>query len=143
MELKTVNDYIDNIPRCLKCNLIPSLKLKYNDKKDPSVIYKCERGHEEDILLEKYMNEFNKNSLTNEKCEKCGKSQKEMNAEKSKLQISERGLEHLCTMCYENPIQVNLSPCGHRCLCSECYKREKENLEKCPICNKEIKDIDL
>jgi len=42
MELKTVNDYIDNIPRCPECNLIPSLRLKYNDKKDiPSVSYKC------------------------------------------------------------------------------------------------------
>ena len=58
--------------------------------------------------------------------------------DKSKLQTSERGLEHLCTMCYENPIQVIFSPCGHRCLCLECYKREKENLENCPICNKKL-----
>jgi len=45
-------------------------------------------------------------------------------------------------MCHENPTQVILYPCGHRYLCSEC-KREKDNLEKCPICNKEVKDIDL
>jgi len=63
--------------------------------------------------------------------------------DKSKLQIAEKHLEHLCAICYKNPIQVILSPCGHRCLCSECYKREKDNLEKCPICNKEIKSIDL
>ena len=51
--------------------------------------------------------------------------------------------EYLCTICNKNPVQVIFNPCGHRCLCLECYKREKENLEKCPICNKEIKDIDL
>ena len=62
--------------------------------------------------------------------------------DKSKLQISERNLD-LCSMYHENPTQVILSPCGHRCLCSECYKREKDNLEKCPICNKEIKDFGL
>jgi hypothetical protein len=61
--------------------------------------------------------------------------------DKSKSQISER--ENLCTICYENPTQVIIVPCDHRCLCLECYKREKENLEKCPICNKEIKAIDL
>ena len=62
---------------------------------------------------------------------------------KSKSQISERDLENLCTICYQNPTQVIIVPCGHKCLCLACYQREKENLEKCPICNKEIKAIDL
>jgi len=63
--------------------------------------------------------------------------------DKSKLQISENYLEHLCVIFYKNPIEDILSPCGHRCICSECYKRVKDNLKKCPICNKEIKNIDL
>ena len=65
------------------------------------------------------------------------------NDNKSNLHITEEDLEYLCAICHENPTQAILFPCGHRCLCSECYKREKDYLEKCPICNKEIKNIDL
>jgi len=143
MELKTVNDYIDNIPRCLKCNLIPSLKLKYNDKKDPSVIYKCERGHEEDILLEKYMNEFNKNSLTNEKCEKCGKSQKEMNEDLFYDNLDDK---FICYQCQKNKTNINYKKYDYTCklhlnsysfYCNEC----KKNI--CMNCKFEHKYHDL
>ena len=65
-------------------------------------------------------------------------NKKEMNAEKSKLQISESNIQHLCAICYVNQIQVVLGPCGHKCLCPECYKSKKDQLKKCPLCNKNI-----
>ena len=109
MEIKTVKDYIDSIPRCPECNLIPSLKLKYNDKKDvPSVIYKCERGHEGTMLLEKYINDFNKNSLTNEKCEKCGKSQKEKNED---LFYDNSKDKFICYQCQQKNKELASYPC--------------------------------
>ena len=64
----------------------------------------------------------------------------EIEDDKIKLQNSE-SISDLCIRCYEKPIQVTLYPCAHKCLCLECYNREKENLKKCPICNNEIKLI--
>ena len=144
MELKTVKDYIDDIPRCLECNLIPSLRLKYNDKKDvPSVIYKCERGHDKTMLLEKYMKEFNKYSLTNEKCEKCGKSQKEI---KEDLFYDNSNDKFICYQCQQNKIKINYKKFDFICklhlnpysfYCNKCEK----NI--CSICKLEHKYHDL
>ena len=91
----------------------------------------------------KKSNDINKPKEINEYPDLLNINKNEIEDDKSKSQISEINLEHLCTMCYENPIQAIFEPCGHRCLCLECYKREKENLERCPICNKEIEIIDL
>ena len=144
MELKTVKDYIDVIPRCPECNLIPSLRLKYNDKKDvPSVIYKCERGHDKTMLLEKYMKEFNKYSLTNEKCEKCGKSQKEI---KEDLFYDNSNDKFICYQCQQNKIKINYKKFDFICklhlnpysfYCNKCEK----NI--CSICKLEHKYHDL
>ena len=147
MELKTVNDYLDNIPRCPKCNLIPSLRLKYNDKKDvPSVIYKCEKGHKGETFLENYINEFNKNSLTNEKCEKCGKSQKEIN---ENLFYDNSNDKFICYQCQQNNkdlANINYKKYDFTCkyhlnpysfYCNEC----KKNI--CSICKLEHKYHDL
>ena len=71
------NLYQNNILRCPNCNLICSLNLKYK-KHGPTINYECENGHNGNILLEKYMNEYNKFSLLKEKCRECGKSQEEI-----------------------------------------------------------------
>ena len=67
----------NDIPRCVECNLISSLKLNYKDNK-PMINYECENGHKGNILLEEYMNKYNKYSLFKEKCGECNKNQKEV-----------------------------------------------------------------
>lgn len=39
----------------------------------------------------------------------------------------------LCKICYDNVIDILITPCNHLILCSECY----DKIDKCPICNKE------
>ena len=75
-----IDNYIDIIPRCPSCNLIPSLKLYYTDGK-PMVNYHCENQHKDDISLEEYMKLFNKYSITKQNCDECNKSQKEIKAD--------------------------------------------------------------
>ena len=65
----------DFITRCLKCNLICSIKTKYKEG-DLYIIYECDNQHFGEILFKDYLNKFQKHSLSNEKC-KCGTSQKE------------------------------------------------------------------
>ena len=65
----------DFITRCLKCNLICSIKTKYKEG-DLYIIYECDNQHFGEILFKDYLNKFKKHSLSNEKC-KCGTSQKE------------------------------------------------------------------
>ena len=67
----------DDIPRCLNCNLIASLKLIYIKNK-PIIFYSCQNNHKGKINLKDYMNNYNKFSLLKEKCYKCGKTQKEI-----------------------------------------------------------------
>lgn len=40
-----------------------------------------------------------------------------------------------CVICFENPKQVIILPCGHVCLCEECSNRI---LLSCPMCRKDI-----
>ena len=44
----------------------------------------------------------------------------------------------LCIICETNPTKVILAPCGHKCLCLECYNKNKSRIQKCPICNQHI-----
>ena len=71
---------IDNIPRCLKCNLISSINLYYNEGK-PFIYYFCENNHKGDISLDEYINNYNNNSLIKQKCEDCNKNQNEVKSD--------------------------------------------------------------
>ena len=64
---------LNDIPRCLKCSLICSIKLDYIGNLEPRIIYECEKGHSGNVSLEEYMNNYNKFSL----CSNCCKSEKE------------------------------------------------------------------
>jgi len=72
---------------------------------------------------------------------------KEIKFEKSKLQISESNNIHLynnihlCAKCFASEAQVVLGPCGHKCLCQDCYKKQKNLLKKCIICHKNIESV--
>ena len=68
---------LDNIPRCPKCNLICSLNLYYKEGK-PIIKYLCENNHKGAIPLEEYMKQYNKHSLSKQKCDDCNKSQNEI-----------------------------------------------------------------
>ena len=40
----------------------------------------------------------------------------------------------LCKICWERPVEITLSPCGHLVLCEPCSR----NVTQCPICRKEV-----
>ena len=60
----------DNIPRCLNCNLICYIKLKYEEGKT-LISYYCENNHKGIISLEEYIQKCNKYSLFKEKFKDC------------------------------------------------------------------------
>ena len=57
--------------------------------------------------------------------------------------LSTSELSHLCIFCLTNPIQIIISPCGHKCICDICYIKLKENdkFKECPICRKKIESV--
>ena len=64
---------LKDIPRCINCSLICSLKLNYTGNFEPRISYECENGHSGNISLEEYINKYNKLSLLKEVCSKCEK----------------------------------------------------------------------
>ena len=44
-------------------------------------------------------------------------------------------LNSICWNCFKNPRNILTLPCGHLCLCVRCSER----VDKCPICEKEIR----
>ena len=96
-ELNINNLSIDCIPRCLDCNLIPSLKLNYNEGK-PIINYECENKHKGNISLEEYIQKFNKNSLSNQKCNECNKNQNEF---KTDYSYCSKCNKFICTICLD------------------------------------------
>jgi hypothetical protein len=49
--------------------------------------------------------------------------------------------ESECCVCYDNPIDTCLQPCGHVALCSSCAHRLRQR--RCPLCRAEILDMVL
>jgi hypothetical protein len=39
--------------------------------------------------------------------------------------------EDICIICYDNPIDCVITPCGHQICCLEC----SSNMDSCPVCN--------
>jgi len=68
---------IDFATRCPHCDLIPSLKIIYKNGK-LMINYECENEHKGNILLEEYLEIFNKNSLSKKNCDECKKIQNEV-----------------------------------------------------------------
>ena len=96
---KNIQDLnIDNIPRCLECNLIASFKLHYKEGK-PIINYFCENNHKGDISLDEYMQKYNNNSLLKQKCEECNKNQNEI---KGDFSYCCKCNKFLCNSCIAN-----------------------------------------
>ena len=85
----------DDIPRCLKCNLICSLKLNYLNGY-PKFQYECENKHIGNITLKDYLKEYNKYTLSNEKCNECNKNQIEV---KGNMFYCLKCNKFLCNLC--------------------------------------------
>ena len=60
------------------------------------------------------------------------------NDEMDKL-ISE---DKLCILCYENPSDVELVPCKHKC-CQNCYNQYKIDKDICFICQQKIESVNI
>ena len=92
---------LDNIPRCPKCNLICSLNLYYKEGK-PIIKYLCENNHKGAIPLEEYMKQYNKHSLSKQKCDDCNKSQNEIKGGFSNCFKCDKFVCHSCVINHPN-----------------------------------------
>ncbi len=54
--------------------------------------------------------------------------------------LNEKKEEHLCIICFTGTSEIIISPCGHKCICNNCYNqlKGKDILKICPICRKPI-----
>jgi len=89
---------IDCIPRCINCNLIPSLTLNYNNEEKPIINYECENNHKGNISLEEYIQKYNKYSLSNQKCDECNKNKNEI---KSDYLYCSKCNKFICISCFD------------------------------------------
>jgi len=96
------NDTIDCISRCPECNLVPSLKLIYDKKGYPSIIYNCENNHNGNMLLKEYLLKYNNKSLIKEKCGECGKIQKDIKGDYFYCGTCNKFLCYLCQLKHPN-----------------------------------------
>ena len=102
-----INDFtLNNIPRCLKCNLISSLRLNYKDKK-PMIYYYCENNHNGNIPLEEYLQKYNINSLLKQKCENCNKSQNDVKGDFFYCSKCNKFICYLCLSSHQNKEKHN------------------------------------
>jgi len=46
-----------------------------------------------------------------------------------------------CTICAEHAADHAMVPCGHVCVCGDCYGKHEKQLTKCPICRAQVKMI--
>ena len=51
--------------------------------------------------------------------------------------------KHLCIICLTNNQEIILSPCGHKCICENCYYKlkNKNKISECPVCRHPIESI--
>ena len=51
--------------------------------------------------------------------------------------------KHLCIICLTNNQEIILSPCGHKCICENCYYKlkYKNQISECPICRHPVESI--
>ena len=88
-------------------------------------------------------------------CEKC-KKKKETDITSIQNDISGKNLntigdgsetsssmENACIICYANQKQITFAPCGHKCICKECYLKNKDTnqLRNCYVCRARIESF--
>ena len=48
-----------------------------------------------------------------------------------------------CIICFENPKEVVIIPCGHLIMCALCSYKVRKKYEECPKCRQQIEDYCL
>lgn len=70
--------------------------------------------------------------------------QARVTTEKHRTTNSDRSEEYeeaqLCVVCRENPKELILMPCGHVCLCEDCFESINS---KCPVCRAEVQNVNV
>ena len=139
---KEKNEKIENLQKNLDTERLKINKknpLESNKNKNENKINKSkEEGNNPNILIQIKKKEKGSDNNTELSNINNKKEDNDKKVEKSKFQISESNIKHKCAICLEDPNQVIIAPCGHRCLCFDCYKKQKDFLKKCPICQKNI-----
>ena len=57
---------------------------------------------------------------------------------RGKLILKKPSLKNECMICISKESEVIFSPCGHKCICIDCYKDPKHQLKTCPYCRRNI-----
>lgn len=39
-----------------------------------------------------------------------------------------------CIICMTNNTNITITPCGHHCMCAECYEQMRHRTNMCPLC---------
>ena len=78
-------------------------------------------------------------------CEVDGPKSKEILQKNIKHNSKKELLENgFCIIDYVNKINCAFFPCGHACICYDCYlEMSKRNVEKCPLCNEKRSCVKL
>ena len=147
-ESTPLSNDLDNIPRCLECNLISSLQLFYKEG-SPIIKYSCENDHKGDIPLDEYIQKYNTHSLLKEKCEECNKNQNEVKGDYFYCCKCNKFLCHSCVLNHPNNENHNTfnfkrydSFCKNHCNSFDTYcKKCRKNL--CIYCKPEHKSHEI
>ena len=51
--------------------------------------------------------------------------------------------KNICIICHTNVNEITISPCGHKCICENCFLKLNalNNLKDCPMCKKPVESI--
>ena len=126
---------LDDIPRCLECNLISSLKLAYKENK-PMINYSCENNHNGNISLEEYLQKYKNNSIVKQKCGDCKKDQNKI---KGDFFYCNKCDKFLCNLCIENhPYNEKHNTINIKRYDSFCKTHSNSFCSYCTKCKKNI-----
>ena len=91
----------NNILKCPDCNLLCYFDLNYKEDGKSTIKYICEskEKHEGNLLLNDYLNIYDKNSIFKEKCRDCGKNKNEIQGD---LFYCSKCSKFLCNLCQVN-----------------------------------------
>ena len=95
------NISLENITRCPKCNLVPSLSINYKEI-IPYANFSCENKHKGEVSLEQYLQEYKTHSLSKEKCSECNIIQNEANGNFSFCCKCNKFICHSCIINHPN-----------------------------------------
>jgi hypothetical protein len=103
-----------------------------NGNTDNQIIFKIE-DYDESKNKEEEEKEKKKNEKKENEESKKGEEANVKNQEKKE-----------CVICMENEPEVVFGPCGHKCICEQCYDQNNtpgKPFKNCPICRKTIDNI--